>query len=242
MEEYASNDINYLKINKEDINLLGYIRHWKNIQIAFQGNFVWVKNISNEQLKEIAIQRIPSKKVYYQNATKLFLKESLLPDCPIPNLLWTPIASGLPVQLPLFNHNYFGVEDLLNIQIVASLEEQPVLGMLTTFEQLQTFIETAAAVRFRTLSWTIIEEDQLLILGQPLLPIQGKTYWQQQQSLIPTGYDFNYPSLSRSIGQSIDKESNNWIVWNIDSQCFKIPKTAFHPLTLSSFRKSFKLS
>lgn len=236
MEKYAPKSINYLRIHKAQLEFLGYIRHWKQLKIGYESNWIWIKELTEEQLESVAIKRIPNQVAYYENGAKLSLKGNLLPECSIPNVLWTPIQRALPLQLPLLNHNYFGTSEKIKLQLVSSPKEQEAYALLSNLEDLGEFIETSAAIRLKTLKWTLVGQ-QALILGAPMLPIQGLAYWRWKQFLIPAGYDFNYPSLAESLHQSILHKSKGWIVWALDNSYYSIDSKYVQTLSLSSYRK-----
>lgn len=237
MEKYASNAINYVRIPKSSIELLGNIRHWKNLKLAYESDFIWLKGLSSEQLNSVPIKCIPLHTCYYENEQKLSLIGSLLPNCSIPQVLWTPIQRALPLELPTLNHNYFGKHEKLAVELVLSTKEQEGYALLTDVNNLEKFIETSPAVRLKSLKWTIINKEKALILGSPLLPIQGKVYWRWNHFLIPAGYQFNHPSLAKSIHESMRIDAQTWVLWS-EKHCCTIPSKDLQALSLSSFRKT----
>lgn len=237
MEKYAPNLINYLKIQKKSLELLGYIRHWKNLKIGYEGDFIWIKELTEEQLDTVAIKRIPNQVRYYENGTKLSLKGSLLPECSIPSVLWTPIKRALPLQLPLLNHNYFGTSSNIKLELVPSKKEEEAYALLSNLEDLGRFIETSPAIRLQSLKWVLIE-NQALVFGSPMLPIQGQAYWSWKQFLIPAGYDFNYPSLAENLHQAIQTKASDWIIWDLENHYYNIDSKYIQALSLSAYRKT----
>jgi hypothetical protein len=241
MEKHAPDPINYLRIPKNQLELLGYIRHWKQLKVGYESDWIWIKELSDEQLDSVAIKRIPHQVCYYEKETKLSLKGSLLPSCSIPNILWTPIQRALSLQLPILNHNYFGASDQIKLELVPSKKEQEAYALLSNLEDLGHFIETSAAVRLKSLKWSLVE-NQALIFGTPTLPIQGAAYWRWNHFLIPAGYDFNYPSLAESVHKSIQAKQSDWIVWTLDSSYYTIDSKHIQVLSLSSYRKTMARS
>lgn len=237
MEKHASNPINYVRIPKSNLELLGNIRHWKNLKLAYEGDFIWLKELSNEQLNTVAIKRIPFHTCYYENGQKLSLIGSLLPNCAIPQVLWTPIQRALPLELPTLNHNYFGSHNKVDITLVLSKKEQEAYALLTNLEDLGTFIKTSASIRLKPLKWTILDEEKALILGTPILPIEGKVYWRWNRFLIPAGYQFNYPSLAKSMHQSMGVDAQTWVLWEKES-CSTFTSKELQNLSISSYRKT----
>ena len=240
MEKHASDIVNYLRIPKNQIEFLANIRHWDNLKLGYEADFVWIKALTIEQVNSVAIKSIPFHVAYYEQEQQLSLMGSLLPHCSIPQILWTPIQRALPIQLPTLNHNYFGTSEKISIQIVPSNKEQEGFALLSHIEDLDRFIKTSSAIRLKPLKWCIIE-DKALLFGIPFLPIQGAVYWKSGQFLIPAGYDFNYPTLAQSIQHNIVPNSDDWIVWSTDSNYYCIESSFIQTLSLSSYRKTISI-
>ena len=237
MEEYAANNIDYL-LALEDVykNHLSAIRHWNNIKVATEGETVWVKNIDFAQLNAVEIQSIPCKRIFYERNGKLFPINSQLPYRTVPSLLWTPIERAIPVSLPSFNHNFFGLHEKITIKLVPAQVEVRAQAMIADLNALLQYVDSAPAIRLKSISWAILNNDKALLMGIPLLPIDGTVFWRRGEALIPAGYDLNFHSLSESIMQQLCPENDSWLVWNTDATYFLIDKDDLQPLSRSSVR------
>jgi hypothetical protein len=243
MEKNASNDLNYfLKTEIRHKNDLGNIRHWANLKSGVEGDFIWVKDFDYAQISSLEVKSIPYKTIFYATGGKLFLLESQLPDCTIPSLLWSPIDRALPVTLPSFNHNYFGLSEKISVKIISSEKEAEAVAMITSIDRLKEYIEKAPAIRINNLVWTIINGNKVFLYGQPLLPIDGEAYWQRGQAILPAGFDLELYSLTDSINYLIDPGKDFLVVWNKDNTYALINKEDLEPLSLSSFRLSIQLA
>lgn len=229
----------FLEIKKENKDFLGSIRHWENLKIAFEANVVWVKDFLAEQINTPEIQQIPYKKVYELKENLLFEQGNLLPSKKLPSgLLWTPILRALPVSLPKFNHNFFGIDEKLEITIKTSEEIKEAYALLVNYDELKRYIETAPKYRLEPLQWVVLD-NKALILGNPLLPIKGKTYWLDHDFLLPTGYNFEWFALAKKLQEELNLSKQNLILWNKDNSYSVIPKTTIKQLSISSFRLTF---
>jgi hypothetical protein len=228
----------YLTVSDERRDDLGALRHLKNLRIAVEGNQIWIKDLTFEQVNALEVKRIPGKRIFYAEGGKLFLKDSYLPDRIVPALLWTPIERGLPIKLPACNHNYFGIEGQVSINIIPSGKERPAAAMLIPISNLKDYISTAPAVRLQNLSWTIINDSMAFLLGSPLLPLQADVYWMNGDFMIPVGHDFDLYALADAANSLLNQGGASWVIWNKDSSYFTIPKGAMQPLSISSFRIS----
>lgn len=217
---------------------LSQIRVWKILRMAIDGEDIWVRGILPNQLHSPEIRSIPFKKIYFQHDNALFLLGGNLPEERLKtSLLWSPINKALPVEMPNYNFNYFGVNETVEFKLVASSVEREAKAVLVELDVLDSYIQKASAVRLQSIQWTIVNRKVLLI-GIPLLPIPGKSYWQLQNFLIPTGYDFEYPELSNFYHKNLQTESNQYIVLQSDNSYYKLSKEQLKPLTISSYRLS----
>ncbi len=240
MAKDVSNNITYyLLLDVAHQSALGAIRAWENVKVAFEGSQVWVKDFDYVQISALEVQSMPYKTIFYEKEGKLFLINSLLPDRNIPALLWTPIERALPIELPKMNHNFFGIKEKISLKIVPTDIEMPDNVMITTILQLKSYIVTAGAVRTKNLTWTLLNDDKVLLLGTPLLPLSGDTFWQNGDFLLPSGYDFDLHILSETLSCNINPYQQYWIVWNVDNSYFLIPKSDLEQLSLASFNITF---
>lgn len=239
MEKDAGDNIEYyLSIDQIYQSDLGLIRQWENLWLAFDDQKIWVKGFETTQLELLALKSIPFKTLYYTRKNKLFKHGSLLPEGPVPNLSWIPIAKALPLQLPSFNFNFFGIQERISITLKQRTDEQVSLAMVTSISSLTAYIVHAPEIRLQLLNWTIVNQDQVLLLGTPLLPITGQAYWHRQDFLLPAGYDFDLTLLHDILNERINPQRDHWVIWNTDSSYFLVKKTDVQPLSISSFRLS----
>jgi hypothetical protein len=241
MANHAANDLNYyLVVAKANQSDLARIRQWNNLKAAIEDDVIWVKDFNFEQISSIEIKSIPYKSLYYSKQNKLYLLNSSLPECLIPSLLWTPIDRALPISLPSFNHNYFGVPDKIAPQLVASDQEEKTVAIITSISSLKDYIKTAPAIRLERIRWVVLENERVLLMGDPPLPIAGDAFWNREEGLLPAGYDFELFSLSKIFNNAINPSKIYWVLWHIDNTYSLIPKDSLQTLSISSFRLTLK--
>jgi hypothetical protein len=237
MANHVTNDLNYYlvvaKTNKSD---LARIRQWNNLKAAIEDDSVWVKDFDQEQITSIEVKSIPYKILYYSSQNKLHLLNSLLPERLVPSLLWTPIDRALPISLPSFNHNYFGVPDKITTQLVECGREEKAVAMITSISLLKEYIMNAPTIRLEKIKWVILENEQVMLMGNPPLPIKGDVFWNREEFLLPAGYDFELFSLSKIFNNAINPSKNYWVLWHTDNTYSVIPKDSLQALSVSSFR------
>ncbi len=243
MEKNITDTLTYfLQIKSEYKADLASIRHWENLKTGFEGDSIWVKGFSFEQINALEVKTMPFKILYYSKNSKLFLLNSLLPNKNIPSVLWTDIARVIPLELPAINPNFFGLNHKVKLELVRGKQEFEANAMLTTWEHLANYITSAPAVRLEVLKWVVLDKNQVFLVGKPILPIQGGVFWQDNSFFLPTGYHFDLPLLSEILNKKINANNNDFIVWNEDGSYFKIAKKAFQKLSLSSFRATLNIN
>lgn len=227
------------EIDKSHKELLGSIRHWENVKIAFTETAIWLKDFSLDQINNADLQQIPHLVSYEAKDNLLFLRGSLLPTKKVPSaLLWSPIKRALPVEVPSLNHNFFGIHEKVDVKIVRSEIEKEAFALLSSIATAKEYIETAPEVRLKNLEWTVLE-DKVLLFGTPLLPIKGVAFWKNKNAFLPAGFDYELPILSDIIDKKINADGQNYMLWQSDSSCVLIPKSGIKPLSISSFRNTF---
>jgi hypothetical protein len=229
----------FLLLPLEHKDYLGAVRHWENLKVGVEEGVIWVKDLTTVQIDSVEIKSIPHKTLYYTSGPSLYKQGSLLPDRAIPSLLWTPVARGLPIELPPYNHNYFGVNERIAVRLVSTDQEQEAYAMLASMEALQAYVQSAPAIRLKHIRWVIANEKSLL-LGTPLLPIQGDVYWRLNDFLLPAGCQFEFPLLAETIQALLNPKGDHWIVWQTDGRYWKLAKEDVRPLSIASFRESIK--
>jgi len=239
MAIHTSGSITYfLSLPVQHKDYLGAIRHWENLKVAIDEDVIWVKDLTGTQTDSVEVKSMPYKELYYADGPKLFPKGSLLPRRNVPSLLWTPIERGLPVSLPAFNHNYFGITEKASIRLVATDQEAPALALMVTIDALHDYILTAPAIRLQGLQWTLVNSSHALLIGTPLLPLQGEVYWKRGNFLLPAGYDLELYAVSDSVNLLLNPGLDAWILWDKAAHYCTVSKDAFTPLSISSFRLS----
>ncbi len=71
----------------ENKEVLGAIRHWENLKVAYDEKTIWVKDFTQEQMESATLQQIPYITLYNEKANLLFKKGSLLPSLKMPSAL-----------------------------------------------------------------------------------------------------------------------------------------------------------
>lgn len=242
MAEDSSNRIKefWAELPKANEDFLGSIRDWKNVQIALEEDVIWLKNFTDEQADSAEIQQLPNFLLYELRDGLLFRKDALVPTKKVRTaLLWSPIDKALRLTFPPSNHNFFGIDEKVEVNLKPSEEEQPAIALLSSISEIKSLIVTLPKFKLEKLEW-ILMKDQALFLGTPLLSFPGKTYWMKDGHLLPTGFDFEFKNLSSLLQKKYNENEDQWLVWNEDGSYISINKNDFRKLSVSSFRLTEK--
>lgn len=217
-------------------HFLGTIRHWSNIQLANDDGIIWLKGFTAEQAESAGLKQIPNLVLYEWRDGYLFKKDALVPSTKMRTaLLWSLIDKALRLAIPNFNHNYFGIHEKVEVHLVPSDNEQEATALYVKMNAIESLIANTTKYKLDLLQWVVID-DMALILGTPLLGFPGQTFWQQNGHLIPSGFDFEFNSLSLLLQQRYNIDNDDFLLWNKEGQFTSIPKSAIMDLSLSSFR------
>lgn len=215
---------------------LAHIRHHEHLRIAQEGSSIWIKGFTSQEINSTDIQSIPFKTIYTLKDQQLYPLGALLPIKKIPSaLMWVALERMIPVALPAYNNNYFGLNQTIKLELIPSENEQVVSVLLVSLQNMEEFIGSASADRLSPISWCLVGQNALLV-GKPLLPISGETYWIKDNFILPAGYDFNYPAISQTMNEKFNATGFNYILWKKDNTCIVIAKSAFTKLTRGSFK------
>jgi hypothetical protein len=234
-----ANGINnyWMAIAPEHKNHLGHIRDWSNLKLAQEDGTIWVKDFTMEQVGASALLQIPFKHIYYTKEHLLFEQNSTVPTRKMPTgLLWTPIDRALPLTLATtVLDNAMSLPKNLQATLIPATTEQEAIAILATIEDVKKYVEQAPSIRLQGLRWVLLETG-VFIMGKPLLPINGKTFWKYKDFLIPSGYDFELPILNEIISNTINADKEQYILWNLKNEYSAFDKEQLQAFNLSSFR------
>ena len=226
----------YCVVNKSDLGTLENLRKWENLKVAFDESKIWLSNFSELQINAKETKQLPYKEIFYSKNAKLYPQGSLLPSGNEPNFLWTPIQRALPIDLPKINHNFFGIDEMIHMNLITSEIEREATAILVSLDQLYVYTNTHAKIRWKNLRWVILNKKNALVFGTPLLPINAQSYYAHNNMLIPCGYEFELSILTEKYSTKIDPENDCWIVWNETGTYFKIEQKLLKPVSRTSVK------
>ncbi|UMQ41214.1 hypothetical protein MKS83_17645 [Chryseobacterium sp. Y16C] len=230
----------WAELPRADEDFLGSIRDWKNVQIALDDEIIWLKGFTGEQAISPEIQQLPNFLLYELRDGLLFRKDALVPSKKMRTaLLWTPIDKALRLTFPSSNHNFFGIDEKIEVKLKPSEEEQPAAALLCPIKDIKEAIVSLPKFKLEKIDWIVID-DKALFVGNPLLSFPGKTFWSKDGHLLPTGFDFEFKNLSSLLQRKYNASKDQWLLWDEDGSVLNINKEDLRKLSVSSFRLTEK--
>jgi hypothetical protein len=239
MEKDAGSSVVYfLRVSSQRRDDLSAIRHWANLKTGVDGDDLWVKDLDYQQVHSKEVRSLSSKSAYFERDNHLFPMGSKLPERIVPSLLWTAIDRSIPVTMPALNHNFFGINEKIAIRLIDSADEHESTAMLVSVTALYKYMESAPVIRTNTLRWSVFGNSMALVIGRPLLPLPGTTFWSRGDMLIPAGLDFELYALAETVQASLNSARDKWLIWDEAGSYTPVMKTDLVPLSRSSVRGS----
>lgn len=230
----------WAELPRADEDFLGSIRDWKNVQIALEDEVIWLKGFTEEQVVSSEIQQLPDFLLYELRDGLLFKKDALVPSKKMRTaLLWSSIDKALRLVFPPSNQNFFGINEKVEVKLKQSNEEQPAAALLSSISEIKEMIIALPKFKLEKMDWIIID-DKALFLGTPLLSFPGKTYWEKDGHLLPTGFDFEFKNLSSLLQRKYNEIQEQWLLWQEDGSYLSIDKKDLRKLSASSYRLTEK--
>lgn len=230
----------YLSLANNSSDLLRGVYQWEHLSMATDGDLIWIKGLSEEDLTSTAVLSIPGINRYYSKLGRLYPYGKLLPVGYEPSLLWTAMKKAIFLDLPSKNHNLFDVSSDIEVKLIAAAEEHVSSMMMTDLDNLYEYVHRGSSIRMKPLLWTIVGSKALLI-GSPLLPIPGETFWKIGNHILPAGYEFELPIIAEQLDTMINPGRKYDILWSPSCSYSLIDKSLYTSLSRSSVRATRKV-
>lgn len=236
MADHAGDNVEYwAAIPARYTQALYHLRSWPDLKMATADGLIWLRGFSQADVDSVSVLSIPMLKRYYLVEARLYPIGKSLPIMVAPSLLWTDLRRGLKVRLPEENFNYFGVARTHGIALVPSEIQRAVTATIVDLATLGKYLHDAPRVRVASLRWTVLEGKRALIMGTPLLPIQGQDYYRQACFLIPAGWKLQYECMADVYQEALGDSHEYWYILNEYSDLSKLRKANFNYLSKGSF-------
>lgn len=225
-----------LKLDKDEKASLGNIRCLKSVVAAEDGDHIWIRLKDVNDNIDHRLKQLPVKSTFtVDDKNQLFLSNGLTPVDVLKEMNWIPIQSFITVDPPVSNIPG-QTKSKVEIKLIPSITERPGTALLTDLITWKEYAETASAIRLATLKFAVSGSDEVLILGSPLPSLPGKEYWQQNNCLLPCGYEFEIPFVANFLQSEINPSTAGLILFNSNSEWQIIDHSLFVEAKRSSIR------
>jgi MoxR-vWA-beta-propeller ternary system domain bpX2 len=231
----------FVKIDALHKTYLGQIRHWENLEIGKAANYIWIKGFTEAQINATSFKSIPFTTVFSYKNHLLFPIGRLLPALQAPNLDWLPIQQALKIELPNYNHGFFGINTSVPVKLVPTDKEEKATVLLVQSQEVSDYITKSPAFRLNPLTWVLVNNEKALIFGTPMLPINGISYWIKGNFILPSGFDLAFLALRSIIEQKLNPQQTHWIWWTSAEDYCLIDKKLLNPLSITSWKETFNI-
>ncbi len=158
-----------------------------------------------------------------------------LPERVLPALPWQSLSSVLPV-LPAAVRSTEYFFELLPFSLVASVEEVASVAMTLSLDHFAAWAETAGAPRLNILSFAISNGGESLVVGNPLPPLVGQSYYQQGRLLIPCGWALPPHIWHEHLSSVLEASQNHFVLIRPEGQVEIIAKELCLPASRAAIR------
>ena len=229
----------FARIQEANLDQLAGVYNWEHLSVANEDGYIWIKDISEGEINSVALKSILGIERFYVKQGKLYPLHKLLPIGNEPACLWTKIKRAIPLDLPSKNHNFFDLIPCIKIKIIPSSEPREASIHLIDLSIFKEYIKTASTLRLSPMLWLVLD-DRAMVVGRPLLPLPGATFWKSGSFIFSSGHELELPSLRNAINKKINPLNDYDVLWNADQSFVRIPKTAYSILSRSSVAKTLE--
>lgn len=217
-------------LSEKDKETLGTVRCLPHLLVAEEEGKLWLRGIEAQQI-DLKLKQLPTQNTYaVDEGQNLFPIGGLTPIGKLTAKNWIPIASFIPVKLPI-SAMPAKADASFRISFVASDRVKEGAALVTTLAVWKAYAESAPEVRLKKLAFAVSDTNQVLILGTPLPAIPGKEYWMQDTMLLPSGFDFEIPLVSSLLAKKLNPDKDTLLLFDANGEWEKIDR---HSLVLAT--------
>jgi hypothetical protein len=224
-----------LKLSKADKTHIAAVRCHHDLIVAETGDAIWIRGISSADYLSSPAKLLPAINTFtLDKDDHLFLAGSITPITKIQKLEWVKIAEYCNVEMPTAAIPA-KVETTYQVKIVPSDNSRNTGALITTLDQLKLYAESAAEVRLKSFRFAVSENETTILIGDPIPPIEGKEYWIEHNILLPVGFDFEIPFVSKLVLDKVNSK-NHLLIFNEDTNYEMISSDQFVEGSRSAIR------
>jgi hypothetical protein len=217
-------------------DLLGAIRSIPGLKVATEDNVIWLRGIKIESESDKLTCSLPVLHAYTLGQDGLlFPAGKRTPTKKLPELSWQPIRQFISVKLPIS-----AMPGKLTTSMPVTLKRSVIVkesfALKISLTKWKIYAETAPQTRLNQLRFAVSAKAEVLVYGNPLPNLPGKTYWLSGNILLPAGHDFAPPVISNLIATEQQHEQQKFMLFEPDGNWQEVPLSAFQPAKRSAIR------
>lgn len=225
-----------LVLNQTDKHTLGTVRCLPGLRAATDGEHIWLRGIAIAEKTDLAILQLPALITYaLDQHNKLFPIGGLTPVATLKVLVWQSLMEFIPVELPV-SVMPATLPEKQSIRLAASTQGKIGTALITPLTLWKAYAETAPEIRLKQVYFAVSDKAEVLLVGNPLVPLPGKEYWQYKSMLLPCGYDFDPPLLASLIESRLNPHNDFLLLFHPNGEWEQIPKSHFVQASRSAVR------
>lgn len=214
---------------KGEKEALGSVRCIPGLQAA-EADYLYLRSINEEIWSDKRIHQLPVLHSYrLDEEERLFPLQGVTPVDKLPSLSWQSLSQFITPELPV-SPLPGKLPDSISIQLKPTDKVQDGTALLTTLSIWKEYAEAAPEARLRVLRFAASGDGHVLVLGNPLPPIQGREFYQIHKLLLPSGYVFEASVIADLIQQKQATEQDLLYLF--------VPSGEVHTMVPSSFVKA----
>jgi hypothetical protein len=201
---------------------LGEVRTIPGWKAASEGDVIWLKGPLENGNAQIAINSLPAAATYLADEQyRLFPLGKQTPVLELKDLQWQNLEEFITVEQPVSAMPGLFPQAITFKLIRSTNPEQPA-ALITSFKLWEGYLKTAPLIRLQQLQYAVASDELLVVMGVPLPPLKGETFWRYKNILLPSGYTFDPPIIADLL------DGDDLLLFHADGQCDKIPFDAFN--------------
>ena len=230
--------IQIFHIDKSYQKQIGQIRHLPGCWIAETTEEFWLRLERPQNEFPLVLEQIPAKARYQlRDQNLLFPHQGSTPIGKLPELNWQPIAAFMTVELPTAALPG-NVEKQIPVKLIRTEEPKDTPFMLLSWKIWRHYALQASNIRLQALSFAVSAQERVIVMGKPLPPLPGQLFWQNQQILLPAGWNFEHTLLAEVLSINYLNGKEEWLLIRSEQEWETIKKKNFIQASRSAVRKT----